>query len=150
MKEVSQLLYSRHRFADRYLFLNKNLKRKIYYFIPALAWWILTFVLLVLPGSDIPQSSFFDVLYFDKWVHIGMFGMLTFLWCLPFFKTRMASLRLFAQIALCSIAYGVLMEYVQKYLTADREFDVLDIAADSVGSILSLFWLSYLLRRKQA
>jgi VanZ family protein len=125
------------------------LKLKIYSFVPGAIWLIITFILLVLPGSDIPQASFLDLIYFDKWVHIGMFGILTFLWCLPFLKTEKASVKLFIEIAACTVIYGVLMEYAQKYLAVDRDFDPLDIIADCVGSMLSLFWITYFLRRKQ-
>lgn len=37
---------------------------------------------------------------------------------------------------LLCIAYGVGMEYVQKYYVPNRSFDVGDIIADSVGSVL--------------
>ena len=103
-----------------------------------------------MPGSDLPEEPFFEIIYFDKWVHIGMFGILTFLWCFPFLKSKNGSVKLFLLIALCSIIYGVLMEFVQKYFAFERDFDLLDIIADSVGSILALIWLFYFLRRKQS
>jgi VanZ family protein len=124
------------------------LKPRIYSFIPAIAWLILTIVLLVIPGPDVPSAPIFDLVYFDKWVHIGMFGILTFLWCFPFLKTEVASLKLFILITVCSILLGIVMEYVQKYVAFERDFDVLDMVADGVGSILALLWLSYFLRRK--
>ena len=103
-----------------------------------------------MPGSDLPEEPFFEIIYFDKWVHIGMFGILTFLWCFPFLKSKNGSVKLFLLIALYSIIYGVLMEFVQKYFAFERDFDLLDIIADSVGSILALIWLFYFLRRKQS
>jgi len=89
-----------------------------------------------MPGSDVPSVPFLDFIYFDKWVHIGMFAILTFLWSFPFLKTEFASPKLFVGIALCSIIYGVLMEYVQKYFAFERDFDILDMLADSVGRYL--------------
>jgi VanZ family protein len=129
--------------------LAKKLKLKILSFLPALLWLIFTVILLVMPGPDIPEEPFFEIIYFDKWVHIGMFGILTFLWCLPFLKSKNRSKKLFWVIAVCSISYGVLMEFVQKYLAFERDFDLLDIIADSVGSLLALIWLFYFLRLKQ-
>ena len=126
------------------------MKLKILSFLPALGWLIFTIILLVMPGSDLPEEPFFEIIYFDKWVHIGMFGILTFLWCLPLLKSKNGSAKLFLLIALCSIIYGVLMEFVQKYLAFERDFDLLDIIADSVGSILALIWLFYFLRRRQS
>lgn len=37
---------------------------------------------------------------------------------------------------LLCIAYGVMMEYVQKYYVPNRSFDPDDIIADAVGSVL--------------
>ena len=43
-----------------------------------------------LPGSDMPKVGWLDKIYFDKWVHIGMFGVLTFLFCCPFYKSDLS------------------------------------------------------------
>jgi VanZ family protein len=116
-------------------------KPKFISFLPALIWLIITFILLVMPGSDIPQAQIFDLIYFDKWVHVGMFGLLTILWGYPFFKTNIASTNLFTKITVCVILYGVLMEFVQKFFAFERSFDFLDILADSIGCLLALWWL---------
>ena len=55
------------------------MKPKFILFVPAIAWVIIVTVLLVLPGPDIPDVSFLDEIYFDKWVHAGLFCGLTFL-----------------------------------------------------------------------
>ena len=107
----------------------------------------MTFVLLVLPGSDIPKASFFDLIYFDKWVHIGMFGILMLLWSYPFFKTNIASVYPFIIIAACVILYGIIMEFVQKFFAFDRSFDLFDILADSVGCLLAFWLLAHRLKK---
>ena len=126
------------------------MKHKIISFLPASLWLITTFILLVLPGSDIPKASLFDLIYFDKWVHIGMFGILMLLWCYPFFKTNIASVNLFIIIATCIILYGIIMEFVQKFFAIDRSFDLFDLLADSAGCLLALWWLTYRLRKIKA
>src|SRR3954454_5356595 len=73
------------------LVLCEKVKPKIISFLPAFIWLIITFILLVLPGSDIPKAPIFNLVYFDKWVHIGMFGVLMLLWGYPFFKTNIGS-----------------------------------------------------------
>lgn len=90
-----------------------------------------------MPNDDIPSADFFDLIYFDKWVHAGIFGLLVILLCWPFFKTKHASLPLFIKITICTILYGVAMEFVQKYFTSDRDYDVLDMVADSAGAIIA-------------
>src|SRR5215831_19953553 len=93
------------------------------HFIPGVIWLIIIFILLTIPGPDIPKSHFFDIVYFDKWVHIGLFGILMILWGLPFLKLGSGSRNLLTLIAICTILYGVSMEYVQKYFAIERSFD---------------------------
>ena len=110
---------------------------------------IISFILLTMPGSDIPKSSLFDILYFDKWVHIGMFGLLTIFWGYPFLKMTKGSVKLFYKISLIVIFYGTAMEFVQKYWTVGRSFDIFDILADSFGSIVACFFLIARLKKKK-
>jgi VanZ family protein len=122
-------------------------KPKIVGFIPALLWLIITIILLTLPGSDIPQAPFFEIIYFDKWVHIGMFGILMLLWSYPFLKDQIRAKNAFAIVGVSIICYGVLMEFVQKYFTYERSFDISDIMADAAGVIIVWFWLIQKLRK---
>ncbi len=120
------------------------MKLKITLFIPAILWVIITTVLLVLPGPDIPQVSFLDEIYFDKWVHAGLFGGMTFLFCFPFIKNFTASKKLMISIAIICALYGVAMEYVQKYFAFERDFDYYDMIADSVGAIIGYYISNFL------
>ncbi|HWB24070.1 MAG TPA: VanZ family protein [Chitinophagaceae bacterium] len=115
---------------------------KFQYFIPAIIWFIIIYILLVMPSSDIPTFYFLDVIYFDKWVHAGLFGMQVILTCFPFFKSKYTSASFFFKITVLVIAYGVAMEFVQKYFTnGDRDFDVLDIAADAAGAVIGYLFI---------
>lgn len=67
-----------------------------------------------------------------------MFGLLCLLWCLPFLKKEESNHKIFLLVSLLVISYGIIMEFVQKYFTRDRSFDVTDILADIAGSILGL------------
>ena len=125
----------------------RKVKLKFSLFIPAILWFIITTVLLVLPGPDIPSVSFLDIIYFDKWVHAGLFGGMTFLFCFPFIKQFKASKKLLIYIAILSALYGVAMEYVQKYIAIDRDFDYFDMLADGIGCIIAYFVCTILKRR---
>jgi len=122
-------------------------KTRFISFLPAFGWLVITFILLVLPGPDVPKISIFELVYFDKWVHIGMFGILMLLWGYPFLRTNIASQYPFFIVAICVILYGVLMEFVQKLFAFERSFDLFDILADSVGCVLALVWLKYKLKK---
>ncbi len=46
----------------------------------------------------------------------------------------------FIVFTILAIAYGTGMEFVQKHLVANRSFDIGDIAADAIGSIIGLLF----------
>jgi VanZ family protein len=111
--------------------------------IPAIAWFIISVILLTLPGSSFPKEDWLDKIWFDKWVHIGMFSILVTLWCWAMLKKNLDAARLrtlFIWIGLLGLAYGTGMEFVQKYLIPNRSFDLGDIIADAVGCTLGVLF----------
>ncbi len=124
---------------------------KIVYFTPAVIWFIVSLILLTLPANDLPHSSLFDLPYFDKYVHLGMFFLLTVLFSYPFSKLTAEDVTIsaiFNKIALFIILYGIIMEFVQKYFTAGRTFDITDILFDAVGSVTGLLIMRRLTFKK--
>lgn len=112
-------------------------------FGPALCWFIITLVLLILPGSALPKIGWLDNLQFDKMVHIGMFFILVFLFFMPFIKREISldkKKSILLRIALLGLGYGILMEFVQKFWVPYRSFDLFDIVADGAGSFLPLLF----------
>jgi VanZ family protein len=125
------------------------MKPQIVSFIPGIIWTMIIFVLLVMPGSDIPSNDFFELIYFDKWVHIGLFSILTILWIYPFLGSISRSAGVFVIISLSSITYGVVMEFIQKYFATNRSFDLTDILADSIGTCLGLVLIIKFSKQKE-
>ena len=123
------------------------MKQRFVPFLPAIAWFIIINILLLLPGKDLPKDPFLEEIYFDKWVHISIFGMLTFLAAYPLIKLKKLSPKILLNITIASILYGILMEYAQKYLTADRAFDIYDMIADAAGCSLAYFFLKWLMTK---
>lgn len=114
---------------------------RIIYFAPAVIWFIISLILLTLPANDLPHSSLFDLPYFDKLVHFGMFFLLTVLFSYPFSKLPVEDVTIsdiFNKIAFFIILYGIIMEFVQKYFTAGRTFDITDILFDAIGTVVGL------------
>src|SRR3954470_22669132 len=115
---------------------------RVIHFTPAIAWFIISLILLTLPGNELPHNTLFDIANFDKLVHFGMFFMLTVLFCFPFSKmdskpsTIMA---IFYKVLFFVILYGIIIEFVQKYFTIERSFDVVDILFDALGSFAGLW-----------
>jgi VanZ family protein len=112
-------------------------------FLPGIAWFFIVLVLTCLPGNDIPQVGWLDKIpFFDKWVHIGLFGGLTFLLCWPFYKSSYSAqqrLHYFIKIAMAVSIWGLTIEFIQKYFVISRDFELLDWAADSFGALLAFF-----------
>ena len=114
-------------------------------FIPGIAWFFLVLFLLCLPGNQFPKHiEWLDKIYFDKWVHIGLFGMLAFLFMYPFIKSNndlQSKLNFILKIALAVSIWGLTTEFIQKYFIPFRAFDLWDWAADSFGALAAyLFW----------
>ena len=106
----------------------------------AVLWTILILVLLCLPGSVIPKEPTFKIPQLDKIVHIILFGGFVWLWCL-YYRSRQPEVsqqvKWFFYIFLLGSAYGIAMEFVQKYFIPLRDFDEGDIIADLIGAGLS-------------
>ena len=79
----------------------------------------------------------------DKWAHIGIFCVLTFLFCWGIFR-RGSSVndlkKKFIQIAVSCLLYGILIELFQRYFIANRQFDAGDVIANGVGSAAGAFY----------
>jgi VanZ family protein len=119
------------------------------FLIPAITWLIISTILLTLPGSAFPQEDWLSKIWFDKWVHIGMFSIMVTLICWGIYKKNVspgARSRNFILVAVLCLCYGIAMEFVQKYFIPNRSFDVGDILADAVGCSLGLI---FSLRRYQ-
>lgn len=105
----------------------------------AIGWFLLSLVLLCLPGSSLPKYPWLAAIHADKWVHTGLFGILCVLLCWSVVSEKKDGKTLQKYCVLVTIGgicYGIIMEFVQKYWIANRSFELWDIVADSAGCIL--------------
>ena len=82
-----------------------------------------------------------------------MFGMLCILFHFPAFTSPLSArqkLGWYWLISIAGILYGVVMEFVQRDLVANRSFEGADILADMVGSLGALAIALSLKRQEQA
>ena len=80
---------------------------------------------------------------FDKWAHIGIFCIMSFLFCWGIFKCGIFTDNLkrnFVQIGISCLLYGIVMELVQRYFIANRTFDAGDVIADGIGSLAGVLY----------
>ncbi|MEP7106575.1 MAG: VanZ family protein [Ferruginibacter sp.] len=114
---------------------------KISNFIPGTAWFFVVLILLCMPGDDIPSNDWIEIIYFDKWVHTGIFGLMAFLFMMPVALSPTRSrkkLQYFILIAIATSLWGLTTEFIQKFWVSGRNFDLFDWAADSLGAFTSL------------
>ena len=107
-------------------------------------WTITLLVLLCLPGNSIPGKGLFSIKHLDKVAHIGLFGGFVLFWGLYAWtrkKPKSAWPYVLIGITLISFLLGIAMEYVQVNFIPDRNFDIGDIGADTIGSLLALIIL---------
>ncbi|MDB5190756.1 MAG: hypothetical protein JWQ96_319 [Segetibacter sp.] len=105
-------------------------------FVPAIIYFIITLVLLTLPGDDLPKSDLFNIPNFDKYVHTGLFFLLTIVFYSPLQSINISFARKknwLIAVAVMALAYGIAIEFVQKYLVPHRSFDKFDILFDAFG-----------------
>jgi len=123
------------------------LKWKIFRLKPvAIGWLILISILFFLPGSALPKENWFDKIYIDKWVHVGLFAVLIFLWRSSF-NWDINSYNLL--LLLAAVIYGFLVEVVQLNWIPNRSFDMYDVLSDASGSIVGLLvWLGVYRKNK--
>lgn len=108
----------------------------IRYYLPALGWIILILFLCTMPVPAVPKTSFFDLMHLDKIVHFFLFGGTVLLLAYGYYrqKGRIGNLTLFF-LALFVTMYGLAIEFIQRYFTANRSFEIWDVVADGAGAL---------------
>jgi hypothetical protein len=130
-------------------------------YVPGIAVFVFSTVLFCIPGNQLLRDDWLSRIYFDKWVHVGLFAVLVSLWCLPVIARRartiagnrnvVASLsgkesheradgsalagRLII-VVIMAIAYGIAIEFIQETFIPNRGLSIGDMVADSIGSVV--------------
>lgn len=127
------------------------MKLKLTHFLPGIAWFFIVMGLLLIPGSDLPKTdNWLKKIYFDKWIHAALFGMLAHLFMQPVHKSNLAkSLKwnLVCVIGIVTSIWGLCTEFIQESFVKGRAFEWLDWAADTTGAIIA-FGIRYFYLQK--
>ena len=122
----------------------------------ALLWVVgellLIFLLLSMPASDFSRSpKWFEYLPIDKIVHLFLFASLAYSFFFYFDRSSFGFLKTTkakAWILIFCILYGIGMEYYQKYFVPSRGFEVSDMLADALGTLLALPMFTFIKKYK--
>lgn len=111
--------------------------------LPALVWACIVLILCGIPGTRLPELTFWQWLRPDKIAHLILFGVQSYLLLIGFSKLpatsgwrRQSAVRAVA----ISIFYGVSIEWMQVYVFIQRSGDVRDAIANAIGALLG-WWL---------
>lgn len=114
--------------------LTKNLLAPKTLLLLALLYSLIITIAFLVPGRAVPATK----LPIDKVVHVGIHAGLLFVWMLYFFKKYKNSIHaktLFLVAAGCFL-YGIIIEVLQGAYIALRYSDNMDLAANSLGTLL--------------
>lgn len=109
----------------------------------ALAWALLIAALCLTPGKTLPEWEWADLLSVDKVIHMLLFGVLTYLLARGF-RERTSNTwndgRLLLLAGALSFGYGALMEVLQEIPVLNRNGDLVDLTANTIGAVAGA-WL---------
>jgi len=99
-------------------------------------WTLLMFIGSLLPKAAIEREKLIDIPNLDKIVHFTMYFGFVLLWNFAFQQKRknVSPYYIFA----VSIAFGLIIETLQFWMNLGRNFELYDIIANIIGSILGL------------
>lgn len=107
----------------------------------SIVWTAIVILATTLPSNSIPKSSLLEIPHFDKIVHFGLFFVLAM-----FIISEQNTLRLQGGLtrkaiilALSfTIAYGLIIEFLQYFLLPTRSGSLFDFLANTLGSIVAV------------
>ena len=111
---------------------------KIKSFRLAIIWFLFILLLVSVPGTFIPSiQTFAEWLQWDKLTHFVLFGSFSFFLIIGFLKeNHKTTWQIYCIAIFISILYGAFTEWWQKYVCINRDGNMFDFYADTIGAIL--------------
>lgn len=117
------------------------------YHFPFAAWLVIIFVQSSFPAIDLPKVEWISS---DKIVHMGVFGLLTFLCCISLVHLNNPGFVIKSPListAIICILYGASDEFHQ-YFVPNRSCEFQDWFADALGVIIAVVSIKYFLEKR--
>ncbi len=119
--------------------IKKLLGRKILLLIGLFYTFFITIAFL-LPASELPKERLLN----DKFIHVIIHIVLSFLWLLYYYNynKRSITLKNLLNILLLCFIYGIIIEFIQQLFLTSRQADIFDVLANTTGSLIGalVFW----------
>ncbi len=111
-------------------------------------WALIIFGLSIMPGVSLPAMSWMDYLAPDKLAHAIVYGVFSYLAIRAYSSDNQVLSKHLVLAVLITSGYGVLMELIQENFFPHRFFEVPDIIANIIGSLIGVLIYNYLQHRK--
>jgi|SaaInlStandDraft_5_1057022.scaffolds.fasta_scaffold63853_3 VanZ family protein len=125
------------------MFLNKNKY--------GIAWTLIILLVCLMPGDNLPSSSFLSFKGSDKLIHTTLYLVLIILvgkGLVNYFKSSYSRSRIIVIAFLYCLFLGVGIEFIQSVFVAGRLGDVFDVLANAIGSSIGVVILIAQLKTK--
>jgi len=109
----------------------------------SLVWVLLILIVSLLPKRSLPEVDL-DIPYMDKVVHFVLYFILLVLYAWESKKQPWNTLIFNGLIGSVSLSFCT--EFGQKFFFAGRSFEMLDIVANIIGSIVGILFYRILLK----
>ena len=105
--------------------------------VAGVVYTLLITVAFLSSAADVPKVN---IPYLDKVFHMLIHCILSFIWlCFAFSSDKYhISVKTGIVVLVICFSYGIAIEVVQHWFTTSRQFDLIDILANGVGSLLGL------------
>jgi len=117
------------------------------YNYPGILWAIIILILTGLPANDFPDTSFLNIPYLDKIIHLFLFFVFAFLLARGFtLQSNIGWLKkYFLTLSLIfSILYGALTEILQYAIFTGRTSDIIDFFFDIFGGCAGILFFIFI------
>jgi VanZ family protein len=109
-------------------------------------WAILIALMSFYPGKQLPLIDFWELLSFDKFMHIACYALLLFLMmngAMKQYRFTTFRFRIGSMVFMICFTYGVAIESLQPLLVSGRIFDYFDIIANLIGCVIGIFLYNF-------
>lgn len=119
------------------------------FILATVVWVVFITYMCMASASQIPEAAWLDIPNKDKAVHFTFYFILTML-LYKDFKVQWGVLKksfMFAFVT--AVGYGIIIEVFQGLFTKERNADVFDVLANTLGSSFAIFilWLRQRLKK---
>lgn len=133
----------------------RSLGKKNLVHLPWTAWLLTILVLSFLPGDKLPELNF-TLFELDKLIHFGLYFVLANLMGFAFLNDQIQKkskknepfLKRIVWIVATGMLIGYLVEVIQGNFVPNRAYDMFDVLANSIGTIIGIiFFVKFRLKK---